>query len=130
MQYCSGTHGFASKHLRCIHVTKPPEVPAALNWAIAAVRVASLLWERHRRCQEEHFTSMPPMAAQAPAEASNPYRAAIDILLTRGRELVAEVNTVPTEERQDVIADELNAIAKQIYELLDQEAALLKGKNS
>lgn len=70
------------------------------------------------------------MAAQAPAEASNPYRAAIDILLTRGRELVAEVNTVPTEERQDVIADELNAIAKQIYELLDQEAALLKGKNS
>jgi hypothetical protein len=66
----------------------------------------------------------------APAAGSNPYRAAIDKLLARGSELVTEVNGVPSEDRQDAIADELNGIAEKIHQLLEQETAYLKGQNS
>lgn len=58
--------------------------------------------------------------------ADNPYRATIDSLLARGRQLVQEVNTIPAEERQDVLADELNALARRIHDLLQQEQAYLQ----
>lgn len=69
-------------------------------------------------------------ASAAEKSATNPYRTQINQLLQRGTELVAEVNRVPEEDRQDSIADELNAIAKQIHLLLEQEAAHLKGQNN
>lgn len=132
---------FASK-LSTIHATKAYEAPAPVVWAIGAVHVATLLWQRrqcHRQgakdstdCQDSDSSieTCCEVHTVAPVAGSNPYRAAIDKLLARGSELVTEVNGVPSEDRQDAIADELNDIAKQIHKLLEQETAYLKGQNS
>lgn len=131
---------FASR-LSSIHATKAYEAPAPVVWAIGAVHVAALLWQRrqcHRQgkdstdCQDSDSSmeTCCEVHTVAPATGSNPYRAAIDELLAKGSVLVAEVNGVPSEDRQDDIADELNSIAKQIHKLLEQETAYLKGQNS
>lgn len=128
--------------LGSIHATKAYEVPAPVVWAIAAVHVATLLWQR-RHCPrqggkdstdcQDSDSSMETCCevhTVAPAASSTPYRAAIDELLARGSMLVSEVNGVPSEDRQDAIAEELNSIAKQIHQLLERETAYLKGQNS
>lgn len=122
-----------------IHATKPLEAPAPVLWTIAVVRVATLFWQRHQQQHRQHH-SQDSMAAAVccevhtqPATCDNSYRQQINTLLATGRQLVEEVNSipVPTEQRQDAIAAELNAISQQIHTLLEQEAAHLKGhKNS
>jgi hypothetical protein len=127
------------RKLSVIHASKPRKAPSVLLWAVGAVRVGALLWQRrnrgkqHKSSSSDHDTDSMETSCEvmtATAQGENPYRATIDQLLARGNELVAEVNSLPSEERQDSIADELNDIAQQIHELVEQEAAFLKGQNS
>lgn len=127
------------RKLSVIQASKPRKAPSVLLWAVGAVRVGALLWQRRKRGQNrdssssDHGTDSMETTCEvltAAAQESNPYRATINQLLARGNELVAEVNSLPSEERQDCIADELNEIAQQIHELVEQETAFLKGQNS
>jgi hypothetical protein len=150
--------GLFEKQLCYIEASKAREVPAPLLWAIAVARVATLArqrWRRHQQYQqqqssnnadsttvststssdhyqEDHSSSFEVCCQvyTTPATDGNPYRQQISKLLARGRELVMEVNSIPTEERQDAIAEELQAISRRIHELLEHEAAYLKGQNS
>ena len=98
--------------------------------------MAGMLWywgQQLRNKQEQRSTApgedMSPLV-EISHRVVNPYRASIESLLARGRELVAEVDAVPAEERQDIIADELFNISKRIHELVAEEARYLGRCNS
>jgi hypothetical protein len=120
------------RKLHTIQADKQQEVPPLLQLAIGAVNLASVLWDRRKHPQSSRDCSTPActVTCEVSVAAHNPYRENIDQLLARGRQLVAEVDTIPSEERQDSIADELNAIAQRIHKLLEQEAIYLKGTSS
>lgn len=124
--------------MQTIHASRPFKPPPAVCWAIGAVRVAGLLWEwrqrQHQHQQHHHEAAETTQQHTGDCEAvisvGNPFRPKIEALLARGQQLVDEVNTIPSEERQDVIGDELFRIATAIHELVAEEALFLKGKNS
>jgi hypothetical protein len=128
----SSTPSVFGRKLHTVQADRNQDVPPLLQLAIGAVHLATVLWDRRKHPQSSRDGSMPActVTCEVSTAAKNPYRESIDQLLARGRQLVAEVDTIPSEERQDSIADELNTIAQQIHKLLEQEASYLKGTNS